>query len=114
MYSLRLRAVLKVTHSADGFGLLAGVTVAFMEHLGVAFLSAPILGVLKAFKEVNVEEIVTISQYKIKYSVRLKLSKGEKLALNEHNLQRDGRYLQHRVWNMGTSSSEPTHTCPPG
>ena len=51
VYLLRLRAVLKVAHSADGFGLLAGVTVAFMEHLGVAFLSAPILGVLEAFKQ---------------------------------------------------------------
>lgn len=50
VYSLRLRAVLKVAHSADGFGLLAGLTVAFVEHLGVAFLSAPILGVLEAFK----------------------------------------------------------------
>lgn len=50
VHSLGLRAVLEVAHSADGFGLLAGVTVAFMEHLGVAFLSAPILGVLEAFK----------------------------------------------------------------
>lgn len=51
VYSLRLRAVLKVAHSADGFGLLAGVTVAFMKHLGVAFLSTPILGELEAFKK---------------------------------------------------------------
>lgn len=50
VHSLRLRAVLKVAHSADGFGLLAGITVAFMEHLGVALLSAPIFGVLEAFK----------------------------------------------------------------
>lgn len=50
MYSLRLCTVLKVAHSTDGFGLLAGITVAFMEHLGVTFLSAPVLGVLEAFK----------------------------------------------------------------
>lgn len=54
-YSLRLCAVLKVTHSADGFGLLAGITVAFVEHLGVTFLSAPVLGVLKAYNEANWE-----------------------------------------------------------
>lgn len=66
-YSLRLRAVLEVTHSTDGFGLLAGVTVAFMEHLGVAFLSTPVLGVLEAFKEANVEGIRTIAQQIVKY-----------------------------------------------
>lgn len=48
LYSLRLRAVLKVTHSADGFRLLAGVTVASMDHLGVSLLSTAVLGVLKA------------------------------------------------------------------
>lgn len=50
LYSLRLRAVLKITHSADGFWLLADIAVASMEHLGVSFLSTSILGVLKPFK----------------------------------------------------------------
>lgn len=44
--SLGLRAVLQVTHPADGFRLLVGVAVASMEHLGVALLPASVLGVL--------------------------------------------------------------------
>lgn len=50
LYSLRLRAVLKIAHSVDGFWLLAGIAVASMEHLGVSFLSTSILGVLIPFE----------------------------------------------------------------
>lgn len=50
LYSLRLRAVLQITHSADGFGLLVGVAVTSVEHLCVSFLTASILGVLEPFK----------------------------------------------------------------
>lgn len=80
-YSLRLCAVLKVTHSADGFGLLAGITVAFVEHLGVTFLSAPILGVLKAFNEANGKGMLTISQCVVKYSACLNLPKVAKSCI---------------------------------
>lgn len=48
LYSLGLCAVLQVAHSADGFRLLVGVTVASMNHLGVALLATAILGVLKS------------------------------------------------------------------
>lgn len=47
MNSLRLRAVLQVAHPADGFGLLAGVAVSSVDHLGVSFLPTAVLGVLK-------------------------------------------------------------------
>lgn len=50
MHSLRLCAVLKITHSADGLWLFAGVAVASMEHLGVPLLSTAILGVLVTCK----------------------------------------------------------------
>lgn len=44
---LRLCAVLKVAHSADGFGFLSDITVSPMNHLGIALLSTSIFGVLK-------------------------------------------------------------------
>lgn len=51
LYSLRLCAVLKVTHSSDGFGPLASVAVASMNHLGVSLFPTSILGVLKPCPE---------------------------------------------------------------
>lgn len=45
-YSLGLGAVLQVAHPADGLRLLAGVTVASMDHLGVSLLSTAVFGVL--------------------------------------------------------------------
>lgn len=54
MNSLGLRAVLQVTHPADGFWLLVGVAVAAVEHLCVSLLPAAILGVLVPFKGSNI------------------------------------------------------------
>lgn len=47
-HSLGLRAVLQVAHAAYGLGLLADVTVAPVDHLGVPFLPTAVPGVLVA------------------------------------------------------------------
>lgn len=56
LYSLRLCAVLEITHPADGFGLLTNVTVAPVYHLIVPFFTTSIFCVLESLCQENIRK----------------------------------------------------------